>query len=118
MPGPVKLLATLERHLAAAHSHDDLDQAVGLARGTLARLRRGTTKLRVHHVQSLGEVFGLTIIDLFWEAYGRDEGSERLTELFIRLLRPEIERLLSRSTPISSPDVLQRRFSQLPVEEP
>ncbi len=118
---PVKLLEALSRYLETAQpsvAKDNPDLAAGFIRGTIAKLMRGRLKLRVHHVQSLGTAFGFTIVDAFWEAYGRVEGSERLTGLFTRLLVPEIERMLIRGTPIASPDVLQKRFSRLPIEEP
>ncbi len=117
MAKPVKLLETIARRVERSPMDLDIERSAGFARGTYTKLLRGTTKLRLHHVEGLRKALGISVLDLFWEAYGREDGETRLADLFIRLLRPEIECLLRPNGSLSAPESLTQRFLQIQVEE-
>ncbi len=117
MATPVKLFEAIERQVKGSSPHIDIETRAGLARGTYTKLMSGKIKLRVHHLESLCKALRISVLSLFLDAYGNEDGIDRLTDLFIRLMRPEFERLLRAAGSLPTPSSMSESLQQLHVEE-
>ncbi len=117
MARPVRLLEAIERQITGSSPDMDIEASAGFARGTYTKLMSGKTKLRMHHLESLCRALQISVISLFMDAYGKDQGVARLTDLLIRLMRPEFERLLRADGDFPTPEGMSKSFQQLQVEE-
>lgn len=117
MAKPVKLLDTIKQKVQATSPEFDIEARAGWARGTYTKLMSGKIRLRVHHLESLCKALRISVLSLFLDAYGNEDGIDRLTDLFIRLMRPEFERLLRAAGSLPTPSGMSESFQQLQVEE-
>jgi hypothetical protein len=79
MATPKKFLAALRKQIDSLNvPYREVDRRAGLPRGTIGKLLAGKIHLRVRHIVLLGGVFGISIIELFYAAYGPKGGPERL----------------------------------------
>ncbi len=117
MATPVKLLEAIERQVKASSPDMDIEASAGFARGTYTKLRNGKIKLRMHQLESLCQALRISVVSLFLDAYGVEGGVARVTDLFIRLMRPEFEHRLRADGSLPNPEGISKRFQQLTVEE-
>lgn len=117
MATPARLLETIQKKVSASSPDFDIEASAGWARGTYTKLLSGRIKLRVHHLGSLCNALGIPFLSLYLEAYGHEDGLDRLTDLFVRLMGPELERLSSANGSFPNPSSLSKKFQQLRVEE-
>jgi transcriptional regulator with XRE-family HTH domain len=69
-----RLLEALNRRFRdSGRTQRDLERELGLGHGTLGNILRGTTALRLHHVELLGKGLGFTLPELLNEVFGTEE---------------------------------------------
>jgi transcriptional regulator with XRE-family HTH domain len=66
-----RLLELLQEKVRLSRrSHRDLEREMGLGHGTIGKLFRGRTELRLRHLAMLGRALGFDPVELLLEAYG------------------------------------------------